>query len=96
MARNEDNFKKTENCSSLYVSWDEGEIGKITNQLLALGLIVRRSYPEWAFTQKGVLHTSRQVALKKGELRPGNCDWCKVEIEDGDLKNGSVVEVERW
>lgn len=96
LARNEENFERTENIKGLYPQWDEGEIGKITNQLLALGLIVGRAYPDWALTQKGVLHTSRQRALKKGELRSGNGDWCKVEIEEDELVIDSDVVVEEW
>ncbi len=96
LARNVDNYKKTEDLSDLDISWNEGEIDKITNQLLALGLIVRRSYPEWAFTQKGLLQASRQMGIKKGELRSGSGDWCKIEIGTGEWNAGRIVDVEDW
>lgn len=64
----------------LSVTWNSGEITKLTNQLHALGMIVPRSYPEWSFTQKGLLHASRQLALRKGEVRSGDLEWCRVEL----------------
>lgn len=66
----------------LSITWKSEEISKVTNQLHALGLIVPRSYPEWSFTQKGLLQASRQLALRKGEIRSGDHEWCRVEFID--------------
>lgn len=65
-----------------YVSatMDQGESNKIVNQLFSLNLTVQsKTYPYgWMTTPKGLLKAGRLRALKKGELYPGEQDWCEI------------------
>jgi len=74
--------------SQIHIEIDNEEFTKITTQFCALNLIVHRnSYPtDWAFTQKGLYHGSRQQALKKGELYSGDAPWAQVVIGDSEEK----------